>query len=128
MGTNEFIGKFAEIFDDTDASILSPETKFRKLDEWSSLSALGVIALADEEFDIELSGAEMRQVNTIQELYNLPQEKFFINMENIGNTVSNSIPIVLYDTQKQELLHGPILICGFGVGYSWGECILKTTC
>lgn len=71
MEIKDFIEKFAEIFDDTDASILTPETNFRELDEWSSLSALGIIALADEEFDVELSGAEMRQVGTIQELYNL---------------------------------------------------------
>ncbi len=55
MEIKEFIEKFAEIFDDTDASTLTPETNFRDLDEWSSLSALGVIALADEEFDIQLS-------------------------------------------------------------------------
>lgn len=75
MEIKEFIEKFAEIFDDTDASTLTPETKFRDLDEWSSLSALGVIALADEEFDIELSGAEMRKANTIQELFNLINSK-----------------------------------------------------
>lgn len=75
MEIKEFIDKFAEIFDDTDASTLSPETKFRELDEWSSLSALGVIALADEEFDAELSGAEMRQANTIKELFNLITSK-----------------------------------------------------
>lgn len=75
MEINEFIEKFAEIFDDTDASTLTPETNFRELDEWSSLSALGVIALADEEFDVEIRGAEMRQANTIQELYNLITSK-----------------------------------------------------
>lgn len=71
MEINEFIEKFAEIFDDTEASTLSPETNFRELDEWSSLSALGVIALADEEFDVEISGAEMKKANTIKELYEL---------------------------------------------------------
>lgn len=71
MEINEFIEKFAEIFDDTDVATLSPETKFRELDEWSSLAALGVIALADEEFDVELSGAEMRKTNTIQEIFEL---------------------------------------------------------
>lgn len=75
MEINEFIEKFAEIFDDTDATTLTPETNFRELDEWSSLSALGVIALADEEFDVELSGAEMRQAHTIQELYNIITSK-----------------------------------------------------
>lgn len=49
MEINEFIEKFAEIFDDTEASTLTPQTNFRELDEWSSLSALGVMALADEE-------------------------------------------------------------------------------
>lgn len=71
MNITEFIEKFAEIFDDTNVSILTPETKFRELDEWSSLTALGVIALADEEFDVELSGTEMRKANTIQELFEL---------------------------------------------------------
>ncbi len=75
MEINEFIGKFAEIFDDTDASTLTPATKFRDLDEWSSLSALGVIALADEEFNVELSGAEIRKANTIQELFDLITSK-----------------------------------------------------
>lgn len=75
MEIKEFIEKFAEIFDDTDASTLTPETKFRELDEWSSLSALGAIALADEEFDVELSGSEMRQANTIQELFDLLNSK-----------------------------------------------------
>lgn len=70
MEIKEFIEKFADIFDDTDSSTLTPDTNFRELDEWSSLSALGVIAFADEEFDIELSGNDLRKVNTIQELYN----------------------------------------------------------
>lgn len=75
MEIKEFIEKFAEIFDETEASTLTPETSFRNLDEWSSLSALGVIALADEEFDVELTAAEMRQTNTIQELFDLIRTK-----------------------------------------------------
>ena len=75
MEINEFIEKFAEIFDDTDAASLLPETRFRDLEEWSSLSALGVIALADEEFDVELSGNDMREANTIQELFDLISSK-----------------------------------------------------
>lgn len=75
MEIKEFIAKFAEIFDDTDVATLVPETKFRDLDEWSSLSVLGVIALADEEFDVELSGAEIRKALTIQELFDLINSK-----------------------------------------------------
>lgn len=75
MGIQEFIEKFAEIFDDTDASTLMPETKFRELDEWSSLSALGLIALADEEFDVELKASDMRSAETIQEIYEVLKRK-----------------------------------------------------
>lgn len=70
MEINEFIEKFAEIFDDTEASTLTPQTNFRELDEWSSLSALGVIAMADEEYEVELSGNELREAQTIQDLFN----------------------------------------------------------
>lgn len=55
----------------------------------------------------------------------IPQEKFFINIEKIGNTVSNSIPIALEDAMSANLLYGNVLISGFGVGYSFGACVLK---
>lgn len=75
MEIKEFIEKFADIFDDTDVTTLTPDTKFRELGEWSSLTALGVIAMADEEFDVELSGNELRTANTIQDLFNLIKGK-----------------------------------------------------
>ncbi len=75
MEIKEFIEKFAEIFDDTDVATLTPETKFRDLEEWSSLSALGVIAMVDEEFGVELSGNQLRQVSTIQELFDIVTSK-----------------------------------------------------
>ncbi len=75
MEIKDFIYKFAEIFDDTDVATLAPDTKFRELNEWSSLSALGVIALADEEFGVELNGTEMRGANTIQSLFDLITSK-----------------------------------------------------
>lgn len=75
MEINNFIEKFAEIFDDTDIAMLTPETKFRELDEWSSLSALGVIAMADEEYEVELSGNELRDAQTIQDLFNIISAK-----------------------------------------------------
>lgn len=75
MEIKEFIEKFAEIFDDTEAEDLKPETKFRELDEWSSLSALGLLALADEEFDVELKADDMRKANTIAEILEIIKSK-----------------------------------------------------
>lgn len=75
MEIQEFLEKFSDLFDDTDVSTLSPECDFRNLDEWSSLSTLGVIALADEDFGVEISGNEIGQLNTIQELYDFLKAK-----------------------------------------------------
>lgn len=69
--------------------------------------------------------ANSYMLNFLRKKIKIPAEKFFVNMEGIGNTVSNSIPIALCDAKQQGLLHGPILLCGFGVGYSWGGCVLN---
>ncbi len=69
--------------------------------------------------------ANSYMLNFLQRKIRIPQERFFINMENIGNTVSNSIPIALSDAKRQGILHGNILLCGFGVGYSWGGAVIK---
>jgi len=71
MEIKEFIENFAAQFDDTDASEFKAETKFRELDEWSSLIALSIIAMVDEEYDVTLKGDEMRQAETIEELFNI---------------------------------------------------------
>ena len=55
----------------------------------------------------------------------IPHDKFFINMAEVGNTVSSSIPIALKAAQTSNRLYGSTLLCGFGVGYSWGGCILR---
>lgn len=48
MELNEFVEKFAEQFDDTDASEILATTEFHELDEWSSLTGMCVIALAKQ--------------------------------------------------------------------------------
>ena len=75
MEINDFILHFAEQFDDLDEAQLSPETRFRDLDDWSSLIALSVLAMIDEEYDIQLKVSEMRSANTIQELFDLINSK-----------------------------------------------------
>ncbi len=75
MDIKEFIEHFAEQFDDIDVALLKPETRFRELEEWSSLVALLVITMVDEEYDIVLPPEEMRKTNTIQELFDLVQSK-----------------------------------------------------
>lgn len=51
-------------------------------------------------------------------------DKFFVNLANVGNTVSSTIPIALCDARDNGQLNGNILLAGFGVGLSWGATIL----
>lgn len=75
MDINNFIEKVAEVMDDMEITALTPDTRFRELDEWSSLSALGLIAMVDEEFDVELRGDEIKNSETIQDIFNIIQSK-----------------------------------------------------
>ena len=71
MEIKEFIDKFAEAIEVEDASALTPETNFRDLEEWSSLSVMLLIAFYDEEFEKELTQDHIKASSTIQDLYNL---------------------------------------------------------
>ena len=69
--------------------------------------------------------ANSYMLNFLRRKIKIPKDKFVVDMANVGNTVSNSIPIALADEMSREELSGNVLICGFGVGYSWGAAILK---
>lgn len=65
-------------------------------------------------------------LNTIRKVCGIDKDKFYINMENVGNTVSSTIPIALKSAISENRTdNAKILIAGFGVGYSWGASILS---
>lgn len=69
--------------------------------------------------------ANSYMLNFLRKKIKIAPDRFYVNMDDIGNTVSNSIPIALADAFANNQLSGNVLICGFGVGYSWGGSILK---
>lgn len=75
METSEFVANFASQFDETDISEFNLETRFRDLDEWSSLNALAIMNMIGKKYSISLTAEEMKNTNTIQELYDLVQSK-----------------------------------------------------
>ena len=75
MEIKDFIQNFADLFEETELEAFAPETRYRDLDEWSSLIALSILAMVDEEYDVQLKGEEMRGTNTIQELFDLVASK-----------------------------------------------------
>ena len=75
MEIKDFVENFANQFDDTDASEIKAETNFRDLDEWSSLIALSVIAMIDEEYDVTLKGDDIKNATTVEDLFNTVMAK-----------------------------------------------------
>lgn len=71
MEIKEFIEKFAEVIEVENVEDLTPDTEFRELDEWSSLSVMLLIAFYDEEFEKEIGDSAIRSCSTILDLYNL---------------------------------------------------------
>jgi acyl carrier protein len=75
MDLNEFITHVAEQFEETDASQIVASTKFQELDEYSSLIALSLIAMIDEEYDVTIKGNDLRSAVTIEDLFNTVKSK-----------------------------------------------------
>ncbi len=71
MELNDFVQNFAAQFDDTDESEFKAETVYKELDEWSSLIALSIIAMVDEEYSVSIKGDDIRETTTINDLFEL---------------------------------------------------------
>ncbi len=71
--------------------------------------------------------ANARIIRHVYRAMHWPAEKFFMNMEKLGNTSAASIPTALYDMQQQgRLQRGErLILAGFGGGLTWGGCILS---
>lgn len=75
MNLNEFVANFAEQFDDTNPSEIQSTTVFHDLDEWSSLTGMGVIALAKTQYGKTITGAELKACVSVEDVFNLINSK-----------------------------------------------------
>lgn len=83
-------------------------------------------AMAPEDIDqFFFHQASRLALNSLKIKLKLRDEKMFSNIKNIGNTVSSSIPILISDyfSQKKLISDSRLLLCGFGVGFSWASII-----
>lgn len=66
-------------------------------------------------------------LDTIRKICDIPEDKFYIDLSESGNTVSSTIPIALTGILGTQSIKvgSNILLAGFGVGYSWGATVLK---
>lgn len=75
MNKEEFLANFAFLFDETDESEITLDTIFKDIDEWSSLVALTVIAMCDEEYDVKVKGDDITKAVTVEDLFNIVEER-----------------------------------------------------
>lgn len=71
--------------------------------------------------------ANKYMIDVLRKKLKIDEDRFFIYLENVGNTVSSTIPIALYEAKKENKLKGNVLLAGFGVGYSWGGAVVNFT-
>lgn len=75
MKIDNFVELIANEFEETAPELFKPETKFKDLEEWDSLVALSIIAIVDEELEIQITGADLKSCNTLSDLFNLVLSK-----------------------------------------------------
>lgn len=75
MELQDFIQNFADQFDDVNVKELTADTEFKSLDEWTSLAALSIIAMIDDEYEVSVNGNDIRNSETIGDLFELVKPK-----------------------------------------------------
>ena len=83
------------------------------------------ITISDIDYVI-FHQANLYMIEYLRKIIKIPKEKFYANLLDTGNTVSSTIPIALNDCIRNKIIQkgDKILLCGYGVGYSWGAVII----
>lgn len=70
MDRNDFIVKFAEQFEETEPEKITYETRFRDIEEWSSLVHLSIIMMLDREYDVAIDEDDFNKLETVEDIFN----------------------------------------------------------
>lgn len=75
MSLKEFVGKFADCFNQTKPETISASTKFAELDEWGSMMTLIVIAMIDADYEKTITAEDLKRVTTVADLFEIVKHK-----------------------------------------------------
>lgn len=75
MNLNEFIENVADQFENTDRSVFTADTNLWELEEFTSLIALSIISMIDEEYDVAIKGSDVKGIKTLGELFEIVKSK-----------------------------------------------------
>jgi acyl carrier protein len=71
MELQEFVRNFATQFEDIDVTFFREDTKFRDIEEWSSLTALFIIGMVNEKYRIKINNDDIKKAQTIEDLFKI---------------------------------------------------------
>lgn len=71
MNEEKFLEDFASIFDEVEVSEITMKTEFKSFDEWSSLVALGLLAVMEEEYGVTLTHNDVKNAITVSDIYEI---------------------------------------------------------
>jgi acyl carrier protein len=80
MQIEDFIKKLELEFDDLTSGFLKPGTSFKEIETWSSMHSLILIAHIHTEYNVLLSGEELRKFSTVKDLFDLVKTKMNANV------------------------------------------------
>jgi acyl carrier protein len=75
MELNDFVKNFALQFEDTDPELITEDTVFQELDEWSSLTVMAIVAFIKTQYKQSVTNKEIRSCETVKELFDLVNSK-----------------------------------------------------
>lgn len=72
---SEFTKQLESEFEDIEPGTLQPQTNYRDMKGWSSMHALIVIAFVDANYNVLLTGADLKNTQTVEDLYSIVRQK-----------------------------------------------------
>ena len=75
MEEKEFVRNFISQFEEGETAGISIKKRFRDIEDWSSLSALTIIAMVDEVYNVKLNGNDIIDSETIEDIYNIVKSR-----------------------------------------------------
>lgn len=75
MQIDHFIDRLHEEFDEVEPGTIKPESNFKDFNDWSSIYALILVAMVENEYGVELTIEDLRKVETVQDLFALVKSR-----------------------------------------------------
>ncbi|MDD1552699.1 acyl carrier protein [Riemerella anatipestifer] len=75
MNEQTFLEHFASIFDEVELEEITMNTEFKNFEEWSSLTALGLLAVMEEEYEVTLTHNDIKGATLVRDIYEIVKDK-----------------------------------------------------